>query len=273
MQLPYPIRTLGQALVGRISLRVRSGLNRGRRWSLASAGRGYASGTFGRERLQVLAALVEPGDTVWDLGAHKGFVTLAAAGLVGPGGRVVAVEPAGVNLTFLRRHLRWNDVGNVTVVHAAVSDVPGVAPFGGTGDSLAFRLPQGPQRVDEPQAAAAPGSVEVTTWAQLETAHGAPRPRVVKMDVEGEEAAVLRGAGDHLPLDLALLISVHGPEAYQACRQVLEPRGFRILESADMAGESKNPGAAWWSDHDLLAVGPDAEVPDGLGRLPLFTGV
>src|SRR5690606_13230739 len=76
MQLPYHLREIGYRLLGAVPIRVRSGINRGRRWSLASTGRGYGSGRFGQDRLAALAAVVRPGETFWDLGAHKGFMTL-----------------------------------------------------------------------------------------------------------------------------------------------------------------------------------------------------
>jgi hypothetical protein len=108
MQLPYPLRALGHRFLGGVPVRVRSGINRGRKWSLAAQGRGYGSGAFGRDRLDALAAVTRPGDCFWDVGAHKGFVTLVASRLVGASGHVVAIEPAAVNLGFLRRHVAWN---------------------------------------------------------------------------------------------------------------------------------------------------------------------
>lgn len=143
MQLPFAIRTLGQRLVGAIWLPIVGGVNRGLKWSIVSAGRGYGSGSFGRARIQALQAVVRPGDCVWDVGAHKGFMTLAAASMVGPTGMVVACEPSRRNRWFLLRHLRWNDVRNVTVASAALSDFDGTARFGGTGDSLAYTLRRG----------------------------------------------------------------------------------------------------------------------------------
>ncbi|HET9948378.1 MAG TPA: FkbM family methyltransferase, partial [Longimicrobiales bacterium] len=147
MQLPYPVRAAGQRLLGGVPVRIRGGVNRGRAWSLACLGRGYGSGRFGRDRLEALAALVREGDVVWDVGAHKGFVALAASSMVGARGTVVAVEPAEVNLAFLRRHLAWNRLENVRVVDAALADAPGAAAFGGTGSSVAFRIGVGPATV------------------------------------------------------------------------------------------------------------------------------
>ena len=116
-----PAVSLDPASPSYVVTAVNNAYNAGLRWSLAALGRGYGSGSFGRDRLDALRAVVREGDAFWDLGAHKGFVTLAAARMVGAAGVVVAVEPASVNLRFLARHLQWNGIGNVRVVAAAVS--------------------------------------------------------------------------------------------------------------------------------------------------------
>jgi FkbM family methyltransferase len=249
MQLPYPIRELGHRALGRLSVRVRSGVNRGRRWSVVALGRGYGTGSFGRERLEALAAVVREGDCVWDVGAHKGFVTLAASSLVGPSGHVVAVEPSATNLRFLRRHLEWNRIANVTVVPVALSDAPGEAAFGGRGSSIAFRMGTGPERVP------------VETLARLVSERDLRKPDVLKLDVEGAEAAVLRGMGNFLAGDQALLVSTHSRELYEQCRRILGERGFRVHDSWQAAHRIET-GAPWTSDHDLLAVGPRRHVDD-----------
>jgi FkbM family methyltransferase len=260
MQLPYPIRAMGHRALGRVPVRIRSGVNRGRKWSLVALGRGYGSGSFGRERLEALAAVVREGDCLWDVGAHKGFVTLAASRMVGPSGQVMAVEPAATNLRFLRRHIEWNPVENVTVIPVALSDAPGEAAFGGRGDSIAFRLGEGPE------------TVPMRTIEGLVSEGGLRPPSVLKLDVEGAEVAVLRGMGALLGGDQALLISTHGRELYQACRRTLEERAFRVFDSREIARRLES-GAPWSSDHDLLALGPERALPEeAVRRLRLFAG-
>lgn len=248
MQLPYVIRAYGHRILGGVPVRIRTGPNRGMKWSAAALGRGYGSGTFARERLAALETVVRPGDAFWDVGAHKGFVSLAAARMVGPDGHVVAVEPSEANLCFLRRHLEWNGAANVRVLPLALSEKPGRAAFGGRGSSVAFRLGEGPE------------SVRIETVLALVEEHGLPRPTVLKLDVEGEEAAVLRGAGPLIGGDLALLISTHGRELYEECRALLLERDFRVFDSWE-AATRRVSGAPWASDHDLLAIGP-ARVVD-----------
>jgi FkbM family methyltransferase len=66
-----------------------------------------------------LGELSLAGATVLDIGANIGYSTLRLASLVGPRGRVLAVEPHPANLRLLRANLRRNRVRNVEVIGAA----------------------------------------------------------------------------------------------------------------------------------------------------------
>lgn len=260
VQLPFLLRDLGQRLFRNVPIRVATGINQGMRWSIVSTGRGYGSGSFGRERLEALQAVVRRGDCLWDIGAHKGFVTLAASRMVGPEGCVVAVEPSARNLWFVERHVGWNGMENVVIVPVALSDRRGQAPFGGRGDSLAYTLGEGDERVP------------VRTIPDVIAERQLPHPAVLKIDAEGQEAAILDGAGPLLRADAAVLISVHGREMHAACTHLLSSRDFRLFESWEMARCSADPERPWTSDYDLLAVGPQRPVDEeSIVDLPLFS--
>src|SRR3989338_1591631 len=72
---------------------------------------------------RALAREVQPGWTVYDIGAHVGFFTLALARQVGAGGRGLAFEPLPANLSVLRENLAMNPAvsANVQVIEAAVA--------------------------------------------------------------------------------------------------------------------------------------------------------
>ena len=261
MQLPYPIRCLGQRAFGGVQVRIRSGRNRGLAWSLVALGRGYGSGRFARDRIEALACVTRPGDVFWDIGAHKGFISLVASRLVGASGVVVSIEPSSVNRTFLQRHLAWNGVSNAKVVATALSDHEGTETFGGTGSSVAFRLGDGSERVSVRRLDALVAELDLSG------------PSVLKLDVEGEEARVLRGAGPFLGGDQAVLISTHGREVYEECRAILEGRDFRVFDSREIAERRAHPTRPWSSDHDLLAMGPGRPFDEGSIRsLRLVSG-
>jgi FkbM family methyltransferase len=243
MQVPGFIRRVTDPLLGGVRVPVLSGVNRGRWWSLISAGSGYGSGRRAGAQMAVLAALVRPGDVVWDVGAHHGFVTLCAARRAGPGGAVHAFEPSARNRALLERHVRWNRLGNVTVHPFALSAYDGASRFGGTGTSKMYALGGGPEMV------------QVRRAATLVAAGICAPPTFMKLDVEGAEADALAGALDVLPQSARLLIAVHNREADARCTTLLRAAGFEL--AASHALERCRRGA-WRSDPDLFCLGPEA---------------
>ena len=152
-----------------------------------------------------LAANIAAGSVVYDIGAHVGFFTLLCSALAGPTGSVRAFEPRLENIDRLAANLRANDVRNVRVVEAAASDGEGEAAFIVDDSTLEGRLgDRGDSR-----------SVRVaTTTVDVCVAGGMPAPDVLKIDVEGAEGAVIRGAAEaiarHGP---TLLVEVHSAAA------------------------------------------------------------
>lgn len=250
MRLPFEVRSAAHRVLDRVAVRIRSGPNQGLRWSLASSGRGCLRGTFERIRVNAFMALTQPGHAVWDVGAHKGYVTLAFARRVGPYGTVTAVEPAEQNLLLLRRHLAWNRPGNVRVIEAAVSDYEGDERIGGRGSTIQFRLGVG----DE--------TVRVMRLDSLIERDGAPPPDLIKMDIKGSEADALAAAGPVLTERTILFVSVHSREVYLRTRATLLDRGFRLFESARLARTAARADRGWEDDPELLALGPASEHPD-----------
>jgi FkbM family methyltransferase len=141
--------------------------------------------------------LIAPGDLAFDIGAHAGNRTRA---LLRAGARVVALEPQAAFHALLARDLPEG----VVLLKAAAGPAPGraelaVSRLHPTVTSLAPGFAE--------RMRAAPGfshvqwdateTVEVTTLDALIATHG--RPRLVKIDVEGFEDAVLRGLSTPVP--------------------------------------------------------------------------
>ncbi|MEU2354585.1 FkbM family methyltransferase [Streptomyces misionensis] len=72
-----------------------------------------------------MCARLTPGETVVDAGAHTGYFTVLTSRLVGPAGRVVAIEPSPAFHRALCANLAANGCGDVRTINAAVSDAPG----------------------------------------------------------------------------------------------------------------------------------------------------
>ena len=258
MKLPLGIRAFGTRLVRTISVRIAAGPNAGERWSLAVSGR-HRKGAFEAARMEVVEALCRPGDCVWDVGAHHGYVTLLASRLVGPAGLVYAFEPSPYNLTFLRTHLRWSGHANVRVVPRALSDNGGTARLAERGSSQTFHVAETGR------------TVETTSIAAFLDAGHRP-PDVLKLDAEGSEGRILTAGADRLPPRCRALVSIHSRSNYEGVRKALRARGFTLVEPPIVAGLLARGIEPWPTDPDVLALGPEcAEDAERFRALPYFS--
>lgn len=190
----------------------------------------------GRAREQQLmggfAKLVRPGDTVIELGAHIGYISVYFASLVGPQGRVFVFEPSPANLEYTRRNV--TDQPTITLVEKAASDSAGTATFfieELTGQNST--LLENYSVFDDNRALAFSGEgyrpIEVeTTTVDLFVEANDIRPNFIKIDVEGAELACLRGSVDTINrLHPRLMVEVaHQHEAVYA---LLSDLGYRLF--------------------------------------------
>ncbi len=142
------------------------------------------------------AAALRPGVTVLDVGAHYGFFTLAAAKRVGPTGRVFAFEPSSATVAILERHIRMNGWGDRAVaVPLVAGDRDGEVTFFTFGTSMAASLGRANVKELNPERPAEVGEerVAATTLDRFCRERGLT-PALLKVDVEGAELLVLRGA-------------------------------------------------------------------------------
>lgn len=144
------------------------------------------------------------GDTVVDVGANYGVVSLVAAQLVGPCGAVHAFEPQPHVAALLRRSAERNGFTRLRVHEIGLSEVDAelemhvpATHFGGASFN----------RVDGPGSSI---KVEVRHAGDFLSGLDLPPIRMLKVDIEGHEAAFLRGGRDFLrrhPPDVILFES------------------------------------------------------------------
>jgi FkbM family methyltransferase len=142
------------------------------------------------ELVRTLTTSLHADSVLYDIGAHVGLITLMAARRIDAArGRIIAVEPAEANVRLLRRHVEINGFADrVTIVPSLVGEavadgVPFVnRPEQFTANSLAYAIDGG-----------ATTPTQMTSVDQL-VADGFPAPTHLKIDVEGYEGFVLRGA-------------------------------------------------------------------------------
>jgi FkbM family methyltransferase len=139
-----------------------------------------SQGIWEADVMKLLARFLRPASVFVDVGANVGYHAVFAAQL---GARVVAVEPVPWTLELLRANV-WRHGADVSVVEAAASDTPG---FVRIGLDPAHR--SGARLGDE--------GVEVRA-APLDELVPDGEVDVLKIDVEGAEPLVLRGASSIL---------------------------------------------------------------------------
>ena len=172
-------------------------------------------GSYEADELAFVRGVLRPGDTAIDVGAHIGFFTIHMAALVGAAGRIYAFEPVAANAELLERSIAENRFHErVVTQRAAVGATSGTATLTFPRETLntggAYVLPGG----GTPLAGNLTASVPLVALDDLPI----DRPvRFIKMDVEGAEPQVLRGAVRLLERDRPVILSeVHPTQLERA---------------------------------------------------------
>lgn len=187
---------------------------------------------------RAFAEMLRPGDVVFDVGAHIGTYTLIALDRIGPSGRVVAYEPNELAGAYLKQHLEWNGgAGRADVRELCCGRNLGIATF--------YFMPGRAEGMNGlvPVDGFSERQVAVTTLDREVAALGLT-PSVIKIDVEGAEWDVLKGAE-------------------QALKE-FHPRLSLSLHPAALAKQGARPGdvLAWLADrgYKTMIIGQDHEI-------------
>ena len=194
-----------------------------------------------------------------DIGAHGGQLTRMLADLL-PHGHVVAVEPSAYARSVLRTALLLRRRRNVTVVATALGAAPGIGVLttplkrrGAMGYGLASMAP--PER---------PGSarevVPITTLDALAEAMALPRVALLKLDVEGYEAAILTGAAALLDRDMPLVLLEVGHAGLERAGSSVAAL-WELLIGRGYSATPLEAGAAAMADGDWLFRPPERRKP------------
>jgi len=191
----------------------------------------YWLGTHEDRIQRHLQSVITKDDVVYDIGAHVGFFTLLCARLAR---HVVALEPLPENAGRLRENIAANALTNVTVRAAAAGARDGAALMTEGATSLEGRVASH----DFASGRYVPG---VTIDALVR--EGCPPPSLMKIDVEGWEAAVIRGGRATIAAERPrLVVEVHSRGAGDAVLAALPvPYRFTNLDGGRDA-ERLQPG-------------------------------
>jgi FkbM family methyltransferase len=181
------------------------------------------------------------GMVLFDIGAHYGLFSLAAAHA---GGSAVAVDPSAMAIRMISRQAALNHAGGkIRTMHAAVSDASGTLQMLSSGvfSEGYFKLAVG-------RSPSELTSIRAVTIDELTSEFGVPTH--IKIDVEGHEAAALRG----------------GRETFTR----FSPTLFLELHNHMVAADGGDPNAAL-EELKNLGYAPFSFAGDLLDRAAIFS--
>ncbi len=175
----------------------------------------FYSGSREPDTSKTLELLCKKGDLVLDIGANVGSHTLPIARMVSDCGEVIAFEPVPWAIRKLKRNLSLNKFQNVKLEQIALSDENRLS------EEMEFRASF---RIEAGQGVDKQGKINDDWWQQCEhvsarlqtldsyvVEHGLRRVKLIKLDVDGFEGKVLRGAQSLLARDQPILIMEVAP--------------------------------------------------------------
>lgn len=195
------------------------GTLKGKKWLLSAGGKilRLMFSTYEPEQTGLFEENIQTGNVVFDVGAHAGYYTLLSSVLVGPGGKVFAFEPNPDNYHNLDKHVEINGVANVVLMEYAVGNENGYSFFEfGSGSGTGHLSNEGAFKVQ---------TVRLDDIVMEKKVS----PDFIKIDTEGAEMLVLRGAkqilSDKRPV---IFLSTHGDEVHRQCCNFLQELGYRL---------------------------------------------
>ena len=189
-------------------------------------------GTFELAELNFVSQYLRPGDKAMDIGANVGIFSVVMGATVGAHGDVFAFEPVASNVLRLEKNLRKNGLGNVKVFPLALGAADGQMRLHMATDPAYPSL----QTVQGGFDSGAEVLVQVRSldgiWEEL----GCPDISLVKIDVEGSEADVLRGASRFLTTCCpTLLVEANSVKELDSLREQLCGLGYRHVRPEGFA--------------------------------------
>ena len=217
-------------------------------------------GEYSETEVQFLCSLVKPDDNVVEVGANIGAITIPLARRVVPG-FVMAFEPQTDIVRMLRANVDLNDLrANVTVEHLGLSDQPGVLRYTPNNWNT--------------------GAVSLSDSGDCEIGvktldnFNLQRIDLLKVDVEGMEWEVLRGARDTIKRCRPLIYCEHDFEQKsQRLISFLFSLGYRIFRHEPPLynpGNLNGIALNLWPrvvSVNLLCVPEERELPQGIDTL------
>jgi len=200
----------------------------------------YAFREYYEPELAYLEKILSPGGVFVDVGANFGVYALVASKLVGETGRVLAFEPTAQSFATLQQNIALNHFSNVGAFQVALAQTVGKSWLYHARDPVGNSLGKDPLWRDEGE------EVQTEALDNLLGEKGVERVDAIKIDVEGAEELVLRGAVKCLTTQSPIIIFEFNPGCAArlgllpyGARDFLQSLGYEFMVLGDCA-KSKN---------------------------------
>jgi FkbM family methyltransferase len=185
-------------------------------------------GTWEAEFANALQHYVQPGWVCYDIGGYKGYY----AGVMALKGakEVYVFEPMPANAEKITKLIELNPSLPIHLKQYAVSDANGEATFKLMAEETMGKLENSSFQKEE---SALKSLTVQTITLNLLVESGVPAPDFIKIDVEGAEEFVLKGASTILTKKPFLMIEIHSPAIGRRCLDVLKQyyQNINVLET------------------------------------------
>ena len=190
----------------------------------------YSMGRFERHIIETMRAHLRPDDIVFDIGANTGSTTLPLAQMLMGGGQIYSFEPNPDTFKLLAANVAANKFNDrVSLNNFAL---------GNSEETLILRVPEfndgGASFLESWKSKQHRTSVQVSmkSFSAFWESAGFPRPRLVKIDVEGYEPVLLKGMTEFLRDVNPILVVEVSPEV-PGCWEMLatlEALDYQVME-------------------------------------------
>jgi FkbM family methyltransferase len=191
----------------------------------------YLEGDYEASVERILLSNLRPGTVFYDVGAHIGVFSLIAARNLGVQGSVFAFEPDPSNVRRIKENASRNQLEAIRIIPKAVSSTDGRLRF----QRACFQSSMNRGVLVEATSAYQESTIEVDSITLDAVARDHVLPSLIKIDVEGFEAAVLLGSEEIFRSAKPLLVcEIHHEQASSDVTRWLLERGYKFqwLESS-----------------------------------------
>jgi FkbM family methyltransferase len=182
--------------------------------------------------LELLSSKLKPDSVFYDLGANIGYYSFIANKII-RSGRIYSFEPIPLNLAIFRQHILLNqrrlESDNIELMGYGISDAEKEIFFS------ANEYSEGNTYVDSEMQGLAEKKLRVKCHSMDDLVEqGFRAPNMIKIDVEGAEFDVLRGARkvihQHKPIILLATHDCHVPGIQKSCVDLLSRLGYELTK-------------------------------------------